>query len=156
MPLAIALADDSLIVREGVEQILAASRSEVVASCGDLDSLLEAVERERPTSCVTDIRMPPDAAPTRASESRRCCARATRRSASSSSASTPSPATRSRCWSRAPTGAATCSRSGSTTARSCVAAIEAVAAGGAVIDPKIVEALVRRQGAAPSARRSRS
>ena len=30
-----------------------------MAACGDLDSLLEAVEAERPDVVVTDIRMPP-------------------------------------------------------------------------------------------------
>ena len=60
MPLAIALADDSLIVREGVAQILAGEpEKHVVASCGDLPSLLAAVEAERPDVVVTDIRMPP-------------------------------------------------------------------------------------------------
>jgi DNA-binding NarL/FixJ family response regulator len=60
MPIAIALADDSLIVREGVAQILAAQPEiQVVASCGDLPSLMEAVESERPDVVVTDIRMPP-------------------------------------------------------------------------------------------------
>src|SRR4051794_9445426 len=60
MPVAIALADDSLIVREGVAQILAAEpEMHVVASCGDLPSLLAAVDAERPDVVVTDIRMPP-------------------------------------------------------------------------------------------------
>src|SRR3954466_14419028 len=60
MPVAIALADDSLIVREGVGQILATEpEMRVVASCGDLPSLLAAVESERPDVVVTDIRMPP-------------------------------------------------------------------------------------------------
>jgi DNA-binding NarL/FixJ family response regulator len=60
MPVAIALADDSLIVREGVAQMLAAEpEMQVVASCGDLPSLLAAVETERPDVVVTDIRMPP-------------------------------------------------------------------------------------------------
>jgi DNA-binding NarL/FixJ family response regulator len=58
--LRVALADDSLIAREGVERILAGQTDiEVVASCGDLPSLLAAVERELPDVVVTDIRMPP-------------------------------------------------------------------------------------------------
>jgi DNA-binding NarL/FixJ family response regulator len=60
MPVAIVLADDSLIVREGVGQILATEPElHVVASCGDLPSLMAAVESERPDVVVTDIRMPP-------------------------------------------------------------------------------------------------
>src|SRR6476659_10871086 len=60
MPVAVALADDSLIVREGLAQMLAAvSDVEVVASCGDLPSLLAIVESEQPDVVVTDIRMPP-------------------------------------------------------------------------------------------------
>ena len=60
MPVAVALADDSLIVREGLAQILAAVPDvEVVASCGDLPSLLAIVESEQPDVVVTDIRMPP-------------------------------------------------------------------------------------------------
>jgi DNA-binding NarL/FixJ family response regulator len=58
--LRIALADDNLIVREGVAGILAAqAEMKVVASCGDLPSLLEAVESARPDVVVTGIRMPP-------------------------------------------------------------------------------------------------
>jgi DNA-binding NarL/FixJ family response regulator len=58
--LRIALADDSLIAREGIERILAGQTDiEVVASCGDLPSLLAAVESELPDVVVTEIRMPP-------------------------------------------------------------------------------------------------
>jgi DNA-binding NarL/FixJ family response regulator len=54
------VAEDSLLVREGLQQVLASVPSvEVVAACGDLDSLLEAIDRERPDVVVTDIRMPP-------------------------------------------------------------------------------------------------
>ncbi len=60
MPIRVVLAEDSYIVREGLEQVLDnAPGLEVVATCADLDSLLAAVESERPDVVVTDIRMPP-------------------------------------------------------------------------------------------------
>ena len=60
MPVRIAVADDSLIVREGIAQLLAGHPDiEVVASCQDFDSLIAAVDDERPDVVVTDIRMPP-------------------------------------------------------------------------------------------------
>jgi DNA-binding NarL/FixJ family response regulator len=56
----VALADDSLLVREGLEQMLASEGTiEVVASCADLPSLLDAIESQRPDVVLTDIRMPP-------------------------------------------------------------------------------------------------
>jgi len=61
VPIRVVLAEDSLIVREGVQRLLELDGEvEVVAGCGDLDSLLEAVEAEGPDVVVTDIRMPPD------------------------------------------------------------------------------------------------
>src|SRR5512133_3478231 len=80
MAVAIALADDSVIVREGVERILAGRTGiEVVVPCGDLPSLLEAVASERPDVVVSDIRMPPTstdegirAAAARAASRHRC------------------------------------------------------------------------------------
>src|SRR4051812_7725960 len=54
------MADDSLIVREGIRQLLEAQPDvEVVAACADLDSLLEAVRETQPDVVITDIRMPP-------------------------------------------------------------------------------------------------
>jgi DNA-binding NarL/FixJ family response regulator len=54
------VADDSFLVREGLREILAAgSGIEVVGACGDLDELLAGVETERPDVVITDIRMPP-------------------------------------------------------------------------------------------------
>src|SRR5215210_6530827 len=58
--ISVALAEDSLIVREGIQQLLATEPEiALVASCGDLDSLLAAVEAHQPDVVVTDIRMPP-------------------------------------------------------------------------------------------------
>jgi DNA-binding NarL/FixJ family response regulator len=54
------IADDHYLVREGVRRLLEADPEiEVVAACSDLDSLLEAVEAEQPDVVLTDIRMPP-------------------------------------------------------------------------------------------------
>jgi DNA-binding NarL/FixJ family response regulator len=54
------LADDDFLMREGVRGLLEARPDlEVAAVCGDLDSLLAAVKAEQPDVVVTDIRMPP-------------------------------------------------------------------------------------------------
>jgi DNA-binding NarL/FixJ family response regulator len=56
----VVVAEDSLIVREGLHQLLAASPTvEVVASYGDVSAVLDAVDRDRPDVVLTDIRMPP-------------------------------------------------------------------------------------------------
>jgi DNA-binding NarL/FixJ family response regulator len=56
----VVLAEDGLIFREGVHNLLDASpRVEIAATCGDLESLRAAIERERPQVVLTDIRMPP-------------------------------------------------------------------------------------------------
>jgi DNA-binding NarL/FixJ family response regulator len=60
MPLRLVLAEDHFLVREGVRRMLEArSDLEVVSVCGDLESLLAATSAERPDVVVTDIRMPP-------------------------------------------------------------------------------------------------
>jgi DNA-binding NarL/FixJ family response regulator len=56
----VVVADDNLIAREGILQLLALEPEfEIVAACGDLPDSLEAVEREAPDVVLTDIRMPP-------------------------------------------------------------------------------------------------
>jgi DNA-binding NarL/FixJ family response regulator len=61
VPIRLVLAEDNYLVREGLRRLLEALPGfEVAAVCGDLDSLLEAVDREAPDVVVTDIRMPPD------------------------------------------------------------------------------------------------
>ena len=61
MPIRVVLAEDHYIVREGIRRLLETQANlEIAAVCDDLDSLLAAVEAERPDVVVTDIRMPPD------------------------------------------------------------------------------------------------
>ena len=54
------LAEDHYLIREALRGLLATQDDfEIAAVCEDLDSLLEAVEAERPDVVLTDIRMPP-------------------------------------------------------------------------------------------------
>jgi DNA-binding NarL/FixJ family response regulator len=63
VPIRVVLADDHYLVREGVRRLLEMRPEvEVVASCGDRDSLLAAVEEHAPDVVVTDVRMPPGGA----------------------------------------------------------------------------------------------
>lgn len=55
----VVLADDSVLLREGVAGLLTAEGFEVVAQVGDAEALLQAVERHLPEVAVVDIRMPP-------------------------------------------------------------------------------------------------
>jgi DNA-binding NarL/FixJ family response regulator len=56
----VVVAEDSLIVREGLRQLLAVSPNlDVVAAHGDLDAVIDAVGDDRPDVIITDIRMPP-------------------------------------------------------------------------------------------------
>ncbi len=51
MAVRVVVAEDSFLVREGLRQLLESSPTvDVVASCADLDTLFEAIERESRTS----------------------------------------------------------------------------------------------------------
>jgi DNA-binding NarL/FixJ family response regulator len=59
-PIRVVLADDSYFVREALTRVLKdVAGIDVVAVCGDLVSLQQAIECDRPDVVVTDIRMPP-------------------------------------------------------------------------------------------------
>ena len=61
MPIRLVLAEDQYLVREGLRRLLETQDDlEVAAVCDDLDSLLAAVADQQPDVVVTDIRMPPD------------------------------------------------------------------------------------------------
>src|SRR5262245_41872207 len=60
MAIRVAVAEDSLLVREGICELLAREPDvEVVAAVGDLPSIERAVDAHGPDVVLTDIRMPP-------------------------------------------------------------------------------------------------
>lgn len=60
MGIRVVVAEDSVLLRQGVESVLAASGDiSVVAAAADLPGLLEAVAEHDPDVVLTDIRMPP-------------------------------------------------------------------------------------------------
>ena len=61
VPISVVMAEDNLLVREGVRGILAAEPDiRIVAVCGNADELRTAVATHHPDVVVTDIHMPPD------------------------------------------------------------------------------------------------
>lgn len=53
------IADDSVLMREGITRILAEGAIDVVAGVGDAPSLLGAIETYGPDVAIIDVRMPP-------------------------------------------------------------------------------------------------
>ncbi|WP_329484785.1 response regulator transcription factor [Kribbella sp. NBC_01484] len=55
----VVIAEDSVLLREGIVRLLLEQDCTVVAAVGDGDALLKAVDEHRPDVCVVDVRMPP-------------------------------------------------------------------------------------------------
>ena len=58
-PIRTVVADDSVLLRDGIVRLLNDSGFEVVAAVGDGDTLLDAVTEHDPDLCIVDVRMPP-------------------------------------------------------------------------------------------------
>ena len=140
----VVLAEDSLLLREGLVRLLDEVGATVVAAVGDGVALVEAVDEHRPEVAVVDVRMPPSftdeglraalehplevpghedpgAVPVRRGEP-----------------------TRPTCWRRA-AASATCSRTGCRKLADLSDALDRVAAGGTVLDPEVVSALFTKR-----------
>jgi DNA-binding NarL/FixJ family response regulator len=57
--LRLVLADDSVLLREGIARLLVEAGFEIAGQAGTADELLAAVRRHRPDVAIVDIRMPP-------------------------------------------------------------------------------------------------
>ena len=55
----IVIADDALLLREGIAQVLRDEGFEILAKVEDAAALLRAVDADPPDICIVDIRMPP-------------------------------------------------------------------------------------------------
>jgi DNA-binding NarL/FixJ family response regulator len=55
----VVIAEDAVLLREGIAGLLERFGHEVVAAVGDADALVEAVRTAGPDAVVTDVRMPP-------------------------------------------------------------------------------------------------
>ncbi len=58
-PLRVVLAEDSVLLREGLVQLLRAEGVDVVAAVDDAEALLRAAAEHEPDLVLTDVRMPP-------------------------------------------------------------------------------------------------
>ena len=148
MTIRIALGEDSLIVREGIHQVLAVDHDvEIVAAVADQLSLRQACEDERPDVVITDIRMPP----TNTDEGIRLAAELRESHPGIgvvilSQFSDPQYALA--LLEDGSDGRAYLLKERVHNRAELMAAIRAVAGGGSMIDPKVVEALVDARGRA--------
>ncbi len=142
MGLRVVLAEDNLLVREGLASLLAAQEGvAVVATCGDLESLLRAVADARPDAVLTDIRMPP----TGTDEGLRAAERLRRTHPGLGVvvlSQYDEPAYAVRLLDGGSSGRAYLLKERVSDPAQLVGALREVARGGSVIDPKVVEALV--------------
>ncbi|HUA69963.1 MAG TPA: response regulator transcription factor [Solirubrobacteraceae bacterium] len=141
------IGEDTYLMREALKRIMSGfDHVEAVAFCSDRDSLTAAIERERPDAVLTDIRMPPTG-----TDEGIQVARALRVSDPDIGVVVLSQfADPSYVLAFLDTGSARRAyllKERVTDPYQLVAAIEAVVAGGSVIDPKVVEVLVRARSA---------
>jgi DNA-binding NarL/FixJ family response regulator len=145
------LGEDSYLVREGLEHLLAAAPEvDLVASSEDMDSLLEAVEASEPDVVLTDIRMPPTAT----DEGIRVAGRLRETHPSVGVvvlSQHADPAYVVKLFEAGSEGRAYLLKERVHERGELVAAIEAVARGESAIDPKIVEVMVRARQRAEAA-----
>ena len=142
MPIRVVLAEDNYLVREGIRRLLEThSDLEVAATCEDLDSLLAAIDSEKPDVVLTDIRMPPGEADEgiQAAEHLRETSPETGVVVLSQYCE---PRYALALLEKGSAGRAYLLKERVEDVEQLVGAIRAVAAGGSVIDPKVVEMLV--------------
>jgi len=147
MTLSVVVAEDDLLTREGLRSLLSATEGiELVAVCADYDELMAAVAEHGPDVVLTDIRMPPTGTDegVRASDELRRSHPATGVVVLSQY---DDPEFALALLDRGSEGRAYLLKERMSDPEQLVAAVRAVAEGSSVIDPKVVDALVRGRNA---------
>jgi DNA-binding NarL/FixJ family response regulator len=148
MALRLVIAEDSYLVREGLMQLLGEDpHLDLVGVAEDGHSLMEAIEREHPDVVLTDVRMPPF----RGQEGVRIAAELRERHPEIGVvvlSQYADPAFALQLFDSGSEGRAYLLKERVRNRAEIVAAISAVAEGGSVIDPKIVDALIAERSRA--------
>ena len=147
MTLSVVVAEDDLLTREGLRSLLSTVADlDVVAVCSDYDALMAAVEEHVPDVVLTDIRMPPTGTDegVRAGDQLR---RTHPRIGVVVLSQYDDPEFALALLDRGSAGRAYLLKERMSHPEQLVAAIRAVADGSSVIDPKVVDALVRGRNA---------
>lgn len=142
MPTRVVLAEDNVLLRDGVSRLIEATDDlELAGVCGDLDGLFALVADQAPDVVVTDIRMPPSGTDEgiRAAASLRTSHPSVGVVVLSAYAN---PSYALDLLAGGSEGRAYLLKERVTDVGELVDAIREVAAGGSVIDPKVVESLV--------------
>ena len=140
----VAIAEDSVLLREGLTRLLSEAGFEVVAQCANADDLLLKVRSYTPDVAIVDIRLPP----THNDEGcrpRSRSARDIRPSECSSSPSTSSSGLALKLLADSAEGVGYLLKDRISDVDEFVAAVRRVADGGSALDPIIVSTLLSRQ-----------
>ena len=140
----VVIAEDLVLLREGIASLLADSGHEVVAGVGDGDALLAALEQRRPDLAIVDVRMPP----TQTDEGVRAAVEARRRRPDAAIlilSQYVEERYASDLLSSGARGIGYLLKDRVADVQEFVAAAVRVAAGGTVIDPEVVAQLIGRQ-----------
>lgn len=144
MPLKVTIAEDDLFVREGLTALLAShSQVELLDACADLETLLGSVDAREPDVVLTDIRMPPN----HTDEGIRAALLLKKTHPALGVivlSQYDTPAYAFALFESGSAGKGYLLKERVTDSAHLTAAIETVAAGGSVVDPRIVESLVAR------------
>ena len=140
----VVIAEDLVLLREGIASLLADCGHEVVAGVGDGDALLAALEQHRPDLAIVDVRMPP----TQTDEGVRAAVEARRRRPDAAIlilSQYVEERYASDLLSSGARGIGYLLKDRVADVQEFVAAAVRVAAGGTVIDPEVVAQLIGRQ-----------